>query len=81
MRRLRGSAISMVFQDALSGLNPAFTIGTQLIDVIAAHRSAGRAEAIKIAVEALAMVGIREPESTAARSIRTSFPAVCASAC
>ena len=67
MRRLRGSAISMVFQDALSGLNPAFTIGTQLIDVIAAHRSASRAEAIKIAVEALAMVGIREPESRLAQ--------------
>src|SRR6478735_6066137 len=30
MRHLRGSVISMVFQDALSGLNPAFTVGTQL---------------------------------------------------
>ena len=55
---LRGGAISMVFQDALSGLNPAFTIGTQLIDVIVAHRRVGRAEASKIAVEALGMVGI-----------------------
>ena len=55
--------ISMVFQDALSGLNPAFTIGTQLIDVITAHRRIGRAEVRKIAIEALDMVGIREPES------------------
>jgi oligopeptide/dipeptide ABC transporter ATP-binding protein len=63
MRALRGSAISMVFQDALSGLNPAFTIGTQLNHVIVAHRRVGRAEARKIAIEALGMVGIREPES------------------
>ena len=63
MRQLRGSTISMVFQDALSGLNPAFTIGTQLTDVITAHRRVGRTEARTIAVEALGMVGIREPES------------------
>jgi len=62
MRALRGSAISMVFQDALSGLNPAFTVGTQLNDVIAAHRRVGRTEARKIAIEALDTVGIREPE-------------------
>ena len=62
MRHLRGSVISMVFQDALSGLNPAFTVGTQLMDVITAHRRVGRAEARTIAFEALGMVGIREPE-------------------
>jgi len=63
LRQLRGSAISMVFQDALSGLNPAFNIGRQLTDVIMAHRRSSRADALKIAVEALGMVGIREPES------------------
>jgi oligopeptide/dipeptide ABC transporter ATP-binding protein len=63
MRQLRGGAISMVFQDALSGLNPAFSIGTQLIDVITAHRHVGRREARALAIEALGMVGIREPES------------------
>jgi oligopeptide/dipeptide ABC transporter ATP-binding protein len=63
MRHIRGGAISMVFQDALSGLNPAFTIGTQLTNVITAHRRVGRAEARTIAIEALGMVGIREPES------------------
>ena len=62
MRRVRGGMISMVFQDALSGLNPAFTIGTQLVDVITAHRRVGRAEAVRVAVEALSMVGIREAE-------------------
>ncbi|MGJ4889431.1 ABC transporter ATP-binding protein [Bradyrhizobium sp. HKCCYLRH3099] len=63
MRRLRGGAISMVFQDAMSGLNPAFTIGAQLTNVISAHRKASRAEATRIAVEALDMVGIRNPEA------------------
>ena len=63
MRDLRGSAISMVFQDALSGLNPAFAVGTQLTDVITAHRRVGRSEARRIAVEALGMVGIRDPEA------------------
>jgi peptide/nickel transport system ATP-binding protein/oligopeptide transport system ATP-binding protein len=63
MRELRGSAISMVFQDALSGLNPAFTVGTQLTDVITAHRRVGRSEARRIAIEAFGMVGIRDPEA------------------
>ena len=63
MRRIRGGMISMVFQDALSGLNPAFSIGTQLVDVITAHRRVDRAEATKVAVDALHMVGIADPES------------------
>ncbi|MEO9190169.1 MAG: ABC transporter ATP-binding protein [Acetobacteraceae bacterium] len=63
MRRLRGSAISIVFQDALSGLNPAFSIGTQLIDVIAAHRGLRRHKARDLAVETLALVGIPDPGS------------------
>jgi oligopeptide/dipeptide ABC transporter ATP-binding protein len=62
MRKLRGGSISMVFQDAMSGLNPAFTIGTQLHDVISAHRRVGRRDARNIAIEALDMVGIRDPE-------------------
>src|SRR4051794_28967353 len=61
MRRVRGGMISCVFQDALSGLNPAFSIGTQLTDVITAHRRVDRAQATRIAVEALDMVGISEP--------------------
>jgi peptide/nickel transport system ATP-binding protein/oligopeptide transport system ATP-binding protein len=62
MRHVRGGMISMVFQDALSGLNPAFTIGTQLTDVITAHRRVDRPKAKAIAIEALEMVGIRESE-------------------
>jgi len=41
MRALRGTKISMVFQDPMSYLNPVFTIGEQLTDVILAHRGNG----------------------------------------
>jgi oligopeptide/dipeptide ABC transporter ATP-binding protein len=58
---LRGAGISIVFQDALAALNPAFTIGTQLTDVIMAHRGGTRARARDTAVEALARVGIPDP--------------------
>lgn len=61
MARLRGAGISIVFQDALAALNPAFSIGTQLTDVILAHRSVSRRVARDHAVEALARVGIPDP--------------------
>ena len=60
MARLRGAGLSMVFQDALASLNPAFTIGTQITDVVRAHRRLGRSAAREVAVEALTRVGIRE---------------------
>ncbi len=41
MRALRGARISMVFQDPMSYLNPVFTIGEQLVDVVLAHRGNG----------------------------------------
>lgn len=58
MRRLRGREIAMVFQDPQSSLNPALTIGRQIVDVIRAHRDASEAEARNIAVDALDRVGI-----------------------
>ncbi len=61
MARLRGAGISIVFQDALAALNPAFTIGTQLTDVVMAHRGLSRARALDVAVEALTRVGIPDP--------------------
>ena len=63
MARLRGAGLSMVFQDALASLNPAFTIGTQLTDVVRAHRRLTRARARDVAVEALTQVGIRDAAS------------------
>ena len=59
MRRLRGGTVSIVFQDALSGLNPVFPVGVQIADVIRAHRRCSASEARKIAVETLELVGIK----------------------
>jgi oligopeptide/dipeptide ABC transporter ATP-binding protein len=61
LRDIRGAGIAMVFQDAQASLNPAFTIGTQLVDVITAHRRTSQAAARDAAVEALTLVGIPEP--------------------
>ena len=61
MRRLRGGTLSIVFQDALSGLNPVFPIGVQLTDVIRAHTGVTASNARERAVELLDLVGIRDP--------------------
>lgn len=63
MRKVRGGEIAMIFQEPMSSLNPVFTVGEQIIEAVRLHQNAGRAEARQIAIEALASVGIREPES------------------
>ncbi|SEN35360.1 ABC transporter ATP-binding protein [Nonomuraea pusilla] len=65
MRRVRGEQASMIFQDPLSSLNPYYTVGLQIEEMYRAHRRCGRQEARKVAVEALAQVGIPEPERRA----------------
>ena len=55
---LRGEGISMVFQDPLSALTPVYTVGDQISEAIRIHRSVGKDEAGKRAVELLELVGI-----------------------
>jgi len=63
MRALRGSRISMILQDPQASLNPVFTIGSQVSDVIAAHTGHARPPAVwQRAVQALKRVRIPEPE-------------------
>lgn len=57
-RRLRGSRMSLVFQDALSALNPVLSVGDQIGDLIRTHTGASRAAARRRAVELLELVGI-----------------------
>ncbi|WP_134324872.1 ABC transporter ATP-binding protein [Cumulibacter soli] len=61
MQQVRGNEISMIFQDALSALDPVYTVGKQLVDTLRAHNDLKRAAAREIAVDLLASVGIPEP--------------------
>lgn len=65
LRSLRGSAISMVFQDPLSSLNPVHTVGRQLTEAILAHRPMSNAVAQAEAIELLKLVGIPDPAARA----------------
>jgi oligopeptide transport system ATP-binding protein len=58
LRATRGQSISMIFQDPLSGLNPVFTVGEQIAEVLRAHRRIGRTEARREAVRLLERVQI-----------------------
>ncbi|MGC5325868.1 ABC transporter ATP-binding protein [Brevibacillus sp. SYSU BS000544] len=63
MRDLRGSEIAMIFQDAMTSLNPTITIGEQIMEGIIRHQKVSRAEAKNQAIEMLRLVGIANPES------------------
>jgi peptide/nickel transport system ATP-binding protein/oligopeptide transport system ATP-binding protein len=65
LRSLRGSDISMIFQEPMTSLNPVFTAGDQIAEAMMLHQSASSAEASRKAVEALRTVGIPEPERRA----------------
>jgi oligopeptide/dipeptide ABC transporter ATP-binding protein len=58
LRGVRGKQIAMIFQDPLTSLNPAFTIGTQLIDIQAAHLKGSRGQFRSNAISLLEKVGI-----------------------
>jgi oligopeptide transport system ATP-binding protein len=57
-RALRGESLSMIFQDALSALNPVLTVGNQIGEMFRTHRGTGRAEARAAAVELMDRVRI-----------------------
>lgn len=58
MQDLRGKRISMIFQDALSGLNPVMTVGKQLDEIFIRHLKVGKKEARKYSIQALELVGV-----------------------
>lgn len=62
MRKIRGNKIAMIFQDPMTSLNPLFTIGNQITEVIIEHQKLSKAEAKKKAVDMLKLVGIPSPE-------------------
>lgn len=65
MERLRGAAISMIFQEPGAALNPTLEIGVQVAEVIAVHQKGSRSKAWEEALEILNRVGIPNPEEKA----------------
>jgi len=61
MRKLRGNEISMIFQDPMTSLNPVYSIGNQIREVIMLHTNKTRKQANERAEELLREVGINEP--------------------
>ena len=69
MRALRGGRMSMIFQEPMTSLNPAYTIGDQLVEALLLHKPVGRKAARARAIELLEKVGI-----TAAKSRLSQYP-------
>ncbi len=63
MREVRGDRVSMIFQEPMVSLNPAFTIGNQLIEAARIHRKVFRDEAWERSVEMLRRVDLPAPEA------------------
>lgn len=62
MRRVRGNRIGMIFQEPMTSLNPTFTVGFQIAEVLRIHRGMGRAAARSEVLDLLSLVGIGAPE-------------------
>lgn len=62
-REIRGVGVAMVFQDALDGLNPVYSVGSQLSEILTVRLGYTRMRARERAIELMHQVGIREPES------------------
>jgi oligopeptide/dipeptide ABC transporter ATP-binding protein len=62
MRSVRGNRISMIFQEPMTSLNPVFTIGLQIEEVLTLHQNMNKTDARAKTIEMLRMVGIPSPE-------------------
>jgi len=62
MMLVRGNRIAMIFQDPMTSLNPVYSIGDQIMEVIIRHQQASKQEAREKAIEMLRLVGIPSPD-------------------
>jgi peptide/nickel transport system ATP-binding protein len=62
VRKVRGKEIAMIFQDPMTSLNPVFTIGTQITEVLRHHMGMTRTQALRRTVDLLGLVDINAPE-------------------
>ncbi|MCP3688764.1 MAG: ABC transporter ATP-binding protein [Gammaproteobacteria bacterium] len=61
-RQLNGGAMSMIFQEPMSSLNPCFTVGAQIDEMIRSHRGGSKVERKQRTLDLLAQVGIPDPK-------------------
>ncbi len=62
MQSVRGQGIAFIFQEPMTALNPVYTVGNQLVEVIRKHKKCSKQEAWKLGVQALSDVAIPDPE-------------------
>jgi oligopeptide/dipeptide ABC transporter ATP-binding protein len=62
MQKIRGCKISMIFQEPMTSLDPVFTVGNEIMEVIQLHQGLDKDEAWEKAVDMLRVVGIPDPE-------------------
>lgn len=62
MRDIRGNEVSMIFQDAMTSLNPVYTIGNQISESIMIHQNLNAKQAMEKSIEMLKLTGIPSPE-------------------
>lgn len=62
MRKVRGNTISMIFQEPMTSLNPAYTVGDQIGEALRVHKGLNKKQSLEQAVEMLRHVGIPSPE-------------------
>jgi oligopeptide/dipeptide ABC transporter ATP-binding protein len=64
IRKIRGNEIAMIFQEPMTSLTPAYTIGEQIMEAIILHQQVNKHEARKRAIEMLDLVGMPQPSRT-----------------
>ena len=62
MRDVRGNKISMIFQEPMTSLNPVYTIGAQMVEMLQTHQKISKHDAMQKSIEMLEKVGIPSPE-------------------
>ncbi len=62
MRRIRGSRISMIFQEPMTALDPVYTIGDQIAETVMRHEGASKSAGLSRALELLTLVSVPSPE-------------------
>ncbi len=62
-QKIVGADVSMIFQDAMTSLNPSYTVGYQIMEALKVHQGGSKASRRERAIELLTMVGIPDPTS------------------